>query len=345
MRRRVTYPAAAMAGLAIINHVVMYVTGVAEVESAFQEIREIVPKDVRGELKMPGGATLFAGGLGKLFGTIVFSMFIPLCGYYGVKNTDAKLLGAFAACNGCCAIGSILTVLISVGALVLVDNVEPKLQPWLMSCDPRACIQLSQHNQTIDCLSGLGRRPAFEGIPHLSESCPQAFLKCDGDENDPCMFPIPGRPCPDTERVAFCKSKADPNRPGKCDFLGRCTWIDQACQPVGLPFDPIASSCDVDEQHVQAFQSLIELVPVITPKITTLLTVKVILTLPAIVLACLGLCWGFQLFHKVNSGYAVLTEPGFRTQQTRSQPEAGQQMAMRQPVQGTVSGTVLQQPV
>jgi hypothetical protein len=92
---------------------------------------------------------------------------------------------------------------------------------------------------------------------------------------------------------------------------------------------------------VDTFQAVIKLLPVVAPKFAALLMVKLVFTIPAVILGCLGFCWGWSLYERLQAGYAYVSEPGFRTQTVQAQP----QMAQAPAAQLQPSAPVLQVPV
>jgi len=348
MKRRVIYLAIAMAALAVIHHIVEYIAGVAEIESAFDEIRKVAPASMQKHLKhLPGSASMFASGLHKVVVAVVVSLVVPFCGYFGAKQHDSRLMCAFCGCNACFACCATMTVLFSAGGLAVINEAEPRLEWWLQQCDPSLCSNLAGANQTIDCLAGLGRTPRYLDIPHLKEDCPQAFLECPHSMDDACMYPH-DEVCSDPQRRIFCDQFRHHHM--DCGFSGRCVPtdvpIEGGCAPVGLPTEPSAATCKVNHDEIDTFQAIIKLLPVVAPKFSALLAVKLCLTIPAVILGCLGFCWGWALYDRLNAGYAHVAEPGFRTQATPAQPQTMQPHAMQpQVMQLQPPAPVLQVPV
>lgn len=318
MRMRVTWLAMAMVAVAIVHHVAMYVAGVAEVESALQEARKL---DVVPEKWHAGASAVIARGFGKLLFFIAMSSAVPFCGYYGAKQHHAGLMGCFTCCNCLVTIGAIVAVCAGGIAWALLSSIAPDVEPWLHRCDPMRCLNLLSHNRTIDCLAGEGRTVIYEDSHHLMAACPQAFLDCaepDGGALDPCVYPMgmarpgfepaDGAVCADQVRVQFC---TDPmGRPG-CRPSGwissKCDEVGGYCVPVGLPTNPLAA-CDVNQEKVETYGKVAEVVPIIMPKLITLVALKLFLTLPAIVLGGLGVWWGWALLSKIREGYSTLPD-------------------------------------
>mmetsp|Transcript_105440 Transcript_105440/g.263970 ORF Transcript_105440/g.263970 Transcript_105440/m.263970 type:complete len:441 (+) Transcript_105440:92-1414(+) len=344
LKRRVIYLAIAMAALAVIHHLVEYIAGVAEIESVFDEVRKVAPESMHKHLKhLPGSGAMFASGFHKVVVAVVVSLIVPFCGYFGAKQHNPGLMCAFCGCNACFACCATMTVLISGFGLTLIHESEPRLERWLQQCDPSLCLGLSGANQTIDCLAGLGRTPLYLDIPHMKASCPQAFLDCPNSLDDPCMY-YHGMPCTDQQRTMYC-NKWQHNR-AECGFSGRCMPTEDACLPIGLPTEPSTATCTVNHDQIDTFHAVIELLPVVAPKFAALLAVKMFLTIPAVILGCLGFCWGWALHDRLSAGYAYVAEPGLRTQEMQVQPHMMQpQVTQPQAVQLQPPTPVLQVPV
>merc|ERR1719161_445240 len=122
---------------------------------------------------------------------------VPVCGYFGARNSDSNLMCLFCGCNavgGCCGM---LGVLGGFLALTLISGAAPAVESYAKHCDPRICVKgLTEHghqhpfepvergslimNQTIDCLATTWKEymPVFENkdVPHLSKSCMPVYL-------------------------------------------------------------------------------------------------------------------------------------------------------------------------
>merc|ERR1719487_397307 len=137
---------------------------------------------------------------------------VPVCGYFGARNSDSNLMCLFCGCNavgGCCGM---LGVLVGFLALTLISGAAPAMETYAKHCDPRICVKdlmeqkhnhhplnmgqaISQWterggltmNQTIDCLAASWKeyKPVFDSkdVPHLSKSCMPVYLEC-GDPED-----------------------------------------------------------------------------------------------------------------------------------------------------------------
>merc|ERR1719220_2471332 len=123
--------------------------------------------------------------------------------------------------------------------------------------------------------------------------------------------------------------KGDTCVPSRKELLGMVVDGDESGrlinppQPVvaepPLPADPTAV-CVVSKKDVESFHSAVELVPQLVPKLVAVLTLRLFLAIPVLVLSCLGFQWGRELYDRLSSGYAHVLAPPLSLYDLQVQP-------------------------
>lgn len=345
MRRRVLLVSLALAVLLVVQPVISYIFDFAQLQSALEQFREVA--DLQSDRpKASHLFYMFTSGVPSLAFGIFIGLLVPVCGYLGVKNSSQSLVCAFCGCNclsGCC---SILGVMIGGLLLCGVMAGTAPLEHFLTRCDPSICMgnqTLSESifdgkasqadlNRTVDCLAAAfpDYLPRYDvDGPKLPKECPSwVFLdwsSCEKDYDD--VHDEFDATLKDAEwrskglrprHEGFIQERAEAATAAPTPGSG--TTSRRALRPWGKPHrgskwgkppvDPLEMGCAPNPSSIKAFHAAQELAPSLLPRLMLFIAVKMAFTLPVAILACLGFCWGNELYNRLNQGYSHMGDPG-----------------------------------
>jgi len=365
VRRQVFYLAIGLGVLVALEQVVKYVFDFAELESAIQQIKSVSKQHHTHHKYFPDPGSLLINGIPHVLCSIGVGLLVPLCGYLGAKHSNPNLMCCFCSGNMICAGLAGFSMVMYVVILFIVNTAAPQMEAWLQQCDPFICTAPARAkfttNETVDCLiaSTEGYHRLYPSVPHLPAHCPgPEFLDCTHANKETLQFARWQNFCTsmlsegecvqawhDVERHPdeMCIWSEDACVPSRKDILGisaggvepgrplASTRMDGGVAEPPLPKDPTAS-CVVSTKDVMSFHGAVELVPRLVPKLVAVLTLRLFLAVPVLVLSCLGFQWGRELYDRLSSGYAHVMVPSLSLSELQAQP--GQQAATHIPGHG-----------
>jgi len=222
-----------------------------------------------------------------------------------------------------------------------LDTCDPQLCVTAINVDPGS---EEGKRRTIDCLAiWPDYQVEYQDIPHLKGRGCMDLLNCTSNRTsaqtgvwgpgagmpgfNPTPAPFPGfAPLPSPPPGPFDFSvtrrllEEEPmdQIPGMC-FMGKeLLNKDHALAPEDAvvpgmypkaPKNPL-ESCKVVDHMVEIWSGVKEAAPEIQKSIRSLAIFKLVLSVPAIALSCLGFAWGMQLEKRMSSGYRQIGMAG-----------------------------------
>jgi len=302
----------------VVGAVLQWAFDVAAFEDALEKIRSVT--HLRAGDAAVAAVALHA--IPQVGMAITIGLLVPLCGYLGVKQNHPWLMGCFCSCNAlhcCCGIMSLLCL---AGLVFGTTVAAPGVQAFLEMCDPVMCapdgLNRTAQDHVVDCLAAgtwQEYKPHFPDGPRYPSKCPKIFLTCHDAPEEPAIVSFKhawGKA--EIESKGTADGHAAPARslsirrqvPQVMEphFRGRRPMLQT---PPPEPSDPIVE-CKPAEV-VEKFHQARLLVPALIPKLVAFLFMKMVLTIPVIVLGCLGFCWGKDLWQRLCEGYSQLAGP------------------------------------
>jgi len=350
IQKRVLCVSLVMAMYIILHFVVQYVFEVAEIQEGMRDVQAVTGSLGHAELRL---LPVLLSGIPVAVVVIMVGLLVPLCGYFGARQNHRSLLCCFWSCNalgGCC---SCLSLVSGMMILFLLQGLAPTVETFLRNCDPKVHCTSSVRgfpDQTVmvDCLAAntwQEYKPLF--VRHLKRMPPEcrkispAFLKCEYDHIEETSTSdysnyYTTRPWDsesyatrswDSESYTTRSWKSTTYPPRKLS-----PWESSHDKGVitrgilttpfeeephhhrepRMPEDPM-KHCTPNARFANNFHAANILAPDVYSRLLLVIVLKWMLTVPVLILSCLGFCWGKDLYDHV--GYGRLAGAGTVVQQ------------------------------